>query len=309
MGLPAGEPERDQADRGDPRTGVGGLGRQRAERRRQRHHEVAARDGRHELHDRRSAASAATSTNDSAETRARSSTINGTHAQAVNDRWAYKLSAGGYTSGSDAAADRIIPCAIPSGKGTKYPYPPLQQTRARRSRSSTRASTTTTRTDGSCRSRAASPAPTGIMHTGIGPFDINSGSVMGYGKVDYTRKGVRAAGVFTNILNGDADQPAHDRTRRPARSIVHVQHARRSTSRSATSQTFGKHHVVSYGGNLRYNTLRPVDRARCATTAPSSASTSRTRSSCRTVPLRRGRARRPVRLPRQRRLLAARDAS
>ena len=41
------------------------------------------------------------------------------------------------------------------------------------------------------------------MHTGIGPFDINSGSVMGYGKLNFTNKGFRA-GFFTNILNGDA---------------------------------------------------------------------------------------------------------
>ena len=36
-------PERDPADRSDPRAGVGGLGRQRAERRRQLHLEDAAR--------------------------------------------------------------------------------------------------------------------------------------------------------------------------------------------------------------------------------------------------------------------------
>ena len=37
------EPARDQADRGHPRPGVGRVGRQRDDRRRQRHHEDAAR--------------------------------------------------------------------------------------------------------------------------------------------------------------------------------------------------------------------------------------------------------------------------
>ena len=41
------EARRDQADRGHPRPGVGHLGRQRPERRRQRHHQVAARDAGH----------------------------------------------------------------------------------------------------------------------------------------------------------------------------------------------------------------------------------------------------------------------
>ena len=44
----------------------------------------------------------------------------------------------------------------------------------------------------------------GIMHTGIGPFDIQSGTVMGYGKVAYSNKALRAS-FFTNILHGDAD--------------------------------------------------------------------------------------------------------
>ena len=48
VGLPAGQPERDQADRGHPRTGVGCLGRQRVPRRRQRHQQVATRDPGHQ---------------------------------------------------------------------------------------------------------------------------------------------------------------------------------------------------------------------------------------------------------------------
>ena len=43
----------------------------------------------------------------------------------------------------------------------------------------------------------------GMMHSGIGPFDIESGTVMGYAKAAYTSGGLRAA-LFTNILNGDA---------------------------------------------------------------------------------------------------------
>ena len=44
----------------------------------------------------------------------------------------------------------------------------------------------------------------GIMHTGIGPFDIGSGSVLGYAKSTYTRGALRVS-AFTNLLNGDAN--------------------------------------------------------------------------------------------------------
>ena len=43
LGLRADQSRRRQAGRGDPRAGVGGVGRQRADRRRQHHHQVAAR--------------------------------------------------------------------------------------------------------------------------------------------------------------------------------------------------------------------------------------------------------------------------
>ena len=59
VGLPAGESRGDQADRSHPRSRLGHLGRQRTERRRQRHHEDAARDPGLELHDRASADSTA----------------------------------------------------------------------------------------------------------------------------------------------------------------------------------------------------------------------------------------------------------
>ena len=45
VGLRAEQSARDQAHRGDSRSGVGRLGRQRHERRRQRHHQDAARAG------------------------------------------------------------------------------------------------------------------------------------------------------------------------------------------------------------------------------------------------------------------------
>src|SRR5262249_21277910 len=44
---------------------------------------------------------------------------------------------------------------------------------------------------------------TGLVHTGIGPFDLQSGSYLAYGRVAFTKGGLKVAG-FGNFLNGDA---------------------------------------------------------------------------------------------------------
>ena len=79
----------------------------------------------------------------------------GTHAQAINDRWAYKLSIGQYSAGSRCRVRRA------SSPVRRHPAPrfPRSGTPAPHSRSSTAGSTTTTRTERSSPSRAASPGP------------------------------------------------------------------------------------------------------------------------------------------------------
>ena len=41
------------------------------------------------------------------------------------------------------------------------------------------------------------------MHTGIGPFDVKSGSAMSYWKVNFTRKAFKLQ-AFMNMLDGEA---------------------------------------------------------------------------------------------------------
>ena len=45
----------------------------------------------------------------------------------------------------------------------------------------------------------------GLVHSGIGPFDMQTGTYLGYGKVTYTRGDLRLQ-VFTNVLNGQAPE-------------------------------------------------------------------------------------------------------
>jgi outer membrane receptor protein involved in Fe transport len=46
-------------------------------------------------------------------------------------------------------------------------------------------------------------ASSGIIHTGIGPFDIQKGSYIGYGKVNYA-KGALKVNAFTNLVSAEA---------------------------------------------------------------------------------------------------------
>ena len=236
-----------------PRTGVRRLGRQRALRRRQRHHQVAARDAGHE---RDRSASAASSGADG-EGSGSLWYASGTHAAGGERSLGVQAVGRRFLPGPAVAPDRQIPCDRPEVcTVTTHDLSRRSRTAARRSRSSTPGSITTIQTAPSSRSRAASPAPTASCTRGIGPFDIKSGTVMGYGKVElHSQNAVRAA-FFTNILHGDADQPARPRTRLTGQPITFAFDTQTYDFEASNVQTLSAPSTsLNYGGNLRYNTF------------------------------------------------------
>ena len=169
--------------------------------------------------------------------------INGTHARAVNDRWAYKISAGGYTS--DPFPRPVGP--IPNNTGTQYP-------------SFTNQGTSQPKFD----TRVDYDAPNyklvfsggyagtdGIFHTGIGPFDA-TGVGVGYGTMRYTRGGLKF-NFFANILNGDASALlAIGANGQP---IPFAFDTQTYDFEIGNINTIGSRNVLSYGGNVRFNTF------------------------------------------------------
>ena len=169
--------------------------------------------------------------------------INGTHARAINDRWAYKISAGGYTS--DAFSRPVGP--IPNGTGTQYPNFSNQGT-----------------TQPKFDTRVDYDAPNyklvfaggysgtdGIFHTGIGPFDA-TGVGVGYGTMRYSRGGLKF-NFFTNILNGDASGLlAIGLNGRP---IPFAFNTQTYDFELGNINTIGTRNVLSYGGNVRFNSF------------------------------------------------------
>lgn len=169
--------------------------------------------------------------------------INGTHARAVNDRWAYEISAGGYTS--DPFPRPVG--AIPNGTGTQYPNFANQGTAQPKF---------DTRVDYDTPSYklvfAGGYAGTdGIFHTGIGPFDA-TGVGVGYGTMRYTRGGLKF-NFFANLLNGDASGLlAIGANGRP---IPFEFDTQTFDFEIGNINTLGTRNVLSYGGNVRFNSF------------------------------------------------------
>jgi iron complex outermembrane receptor protein len=175
--------------------------------------------------------------------------VSGTHAQAVSDRLAFKISGGGYTQDPYGRPTGNIPCDRPEVCApVRKDYPGYANQGTTQPKFDARVDYDYP--DGRKLTISGGVAGTdGIMHTGIGPFDINSGSVMGYGKVNFTQKGFKA-GFFTNILNGDAANLLTTDTKGVPIGFDFL--TKTFDFEASNVQVKGKH-VLSYGGNLRFN--------------------------------------------------------
>ena len=169
--------------------------------------------------------------------------INGTHARAINDRWAYKISAGGYTSDPFPRPTG----AIPNGTGTQYPAFTNQGTT--QPKFDTRVDYDAP--DGKSKLVFAGgySGTDGIIHTGIGPFDM-TGVGVAYGTMRYTRNAFKL-NFFTNQLNGDASGLLAIGVN--GKPILFKFDTKTYDFEVGNINTFGTRHVLSYGGNVRFN--------------------------------------------------------
>jgi outer membrane receptor protein involved in Fe transport len=178
--------------------------------------------------------------------------VSATWADAPNDRWAYKISGGGLSQDALARPTGRIPCDQPAVCTTPTTtYPAFVNEGTTQPKFDGRVDYDYE--DGRNLSFSGGLAGTdGIMHSGIGPFDIRSGTVMGYAKASFSRGGLRA-GFFTNILNGEADQLLTVGLN--GAPITFDFDTKTADFEVSNVQAYGKRHVFSYGGNLRFNTI------------------------------------------------------
>ena len=168
----------------------------------------------------------------------------GSHSQVVSDRWAYKVSAGVYSQD---------PLARPAGNmPSGLPYPSFTNEGTTQPKLDVRADYDFEDGQRKLVFQGGVAGTDGILHSGIGPFDINSGTILGYGKVNYS-KGAMKLNFFTNILNGDATNLlAVGLDGQPLNFIFK---SNTYDFEFGDVRTFQQRHVVSYGGNFRFSTF------------------------------------------------------
>ena len=167
--------------------------------------------------------------------------VNGSHADAVDDKWSYKVSAGFFTQDALPRPTGTLP------SGT--PYPPFANTGTSQPKFDGRVDYDMT--DGGRITVAGGVAGTeGIIHTGIGPFDVDNSSRLTYTTLRYAKGGRRVA-FFSNLLHGDA---ANLLTRGVNGLPIDLGFDTKTFDVEAGDvYAIGTRHALSYGGNFRHN--------------------------------------------------------
>ena len=189
----------------------------------------------------------------------------------VNDRWAYRLSAGFFTSSALARPSGTVP-PIPAPRdptktvgGATYPADATVRGTAFKNSgtSQPKFDAGRQRTEMIISYSGGMAGSDGIIHTGIGPFDIQQGSYQGYGQVSYGRRALRL-NFFTNFINAQAPNLM---LAGPTGVPLQLDFSTQTYDFEAGDAfAFGQHHVVSVGGNARRNnfdiTIAPASKDR-----------------------------------------------
>ncbi len=168
------------------------------------------------------------------------------HAQAVNDRFAYRATV------SFTHQDPLPrPFGeIPNDTGTLYP--PLEGVTARMPKLDFRADWDSPGGQSGFRFSGGYGGSQGILHSGIGPFNIRSGANMSYGRVQYLR-GSMEIGAFFNRTAADFNSLL---SRTPVGELVDGRITTNTYDVSLKDTRFlGGRHLLSYGANARFITL------------------------------------------------------
>lgn len=188
----------------------------------------------------------------------------GTVSRALNDRFALRVSGGYFSSEALPRPVGQIPVIRdpqdPSATvgGATYPADATGQVGASFQNCGTSQPKFDVRLDqdlaenrGNLTYQAGFAGTEGIVYTGLGPFDIQPGSFMSYGKVNYRRGGLRLNG-FGNFVDAKAPNlllldPA---TSRPLQLNFSTQ---TYDVEAGDVMTLESRHILNFGGNVRRN--------------------------------------------------------
>ncbi len=183
--------------------------------------------------------------------------VRGSHAQVLNDRWAFKVTAGAYVSDALARPTGLIP------NGGTTPYPAYRNEGTQQPKFDVRFDYDFADPGKKLVLAGGAAGTDGMMHTGIGPFRIRTGAQMSYWRATYTQNALKVQ-AFMNFLDGSATN------------VVSVGPTGQPIGLDFNTKTFdfelgdsrilGGRHVLTYGGNLRANrfnlTIAPGENSR-----------------------------------------------
>jgi len=197
------------------------------------------------------------------------------YARGLDDTWSYKLTAGYYNSDAYSRPVGTIPvdchplganpCRDASGKALPGGYPvggaayPADSKDAQGGwvNNGTSQPKVDLRVDqelsngGRITYQGGYAGTDGIIHTGIGPFDIQSPSYMMYGKAVYTKNALRV-GAFGNFVKADAPNLLQIDPS-TLQSVVLGFRTQTYDLEVGNSNVLGGKHILTYGGNYRRN--------------------------------------------------------
>ena len=186
---------------------------------------------------------------------------NASMSRIVNDRWSYRLSAGYFASDALPRPTGTIPL-IPDPRdpsatvgGATYPDDGDGPTGTAFKNTGTSQPKFDARVDqelgdGRVSYGGGIAGSNGIIHTGIGPFDIQKGSYQGYGRVGYN-KGALKLNFFTNFIDAEAPNLL---LAGPGGTPLQLNFSTQTYDFEAGDAfPLGQHHVLSVGGNVRRN--------------------------------------------------------
>lgn len=175
--------------------------------------------------------------------------INLTHAGLISDQMAYKVSGGYFEQDPYARPTGVVPFDADRGTGG-FEYPTYDNQGTAQPKLDFRLDHNLGN-GGKLVYGAGAAGTEGMIHTGIGPFDIQNGSTLSYMKVNYS-KGAFKANFFTNYLDGDAKNVlAKDAE---TGELVEFNFKNRTMDVELGHALYlGENHLLSYGGNYRKN--------------------------------------------------------
>jgi outer membrane receptor protein involved in Fe transport len=171
--------------------------------------------------------------------------VSATHAAATSDRFSYKVSAGLRTQ---------EPFLRPTGNvpGTSTPFPAFENRGTNQPRLDARVDYDMPDTQEKLVLAGGISGTEGIIHSGLGPFDIQRGSTLKYGRLTYTH-GKATLQVFVNAL--DAEAPLLLLAGLDGQPLKLTVENQAYDVEFSDLRVVRNRHVVSYGGNYRHNSF------------------------------------------------------